>query len=99
MARKKRASLKDKGPEALGLTQKKSKGIDVLFGGPPGDTVSSTSPTSPDPDSEEQKQKAESDDSVTVTPEANEAGDTSESKPGEDLMADETVEKLPGGED
>jgi len=34
MARKKRASLKDKGPEILGLTQSKGKGIDVLFGGP-----------------------------------------------------------------
>ncbi len=33
MARK-RVSLKDKGPETLGLTEKKGKGIDVLFGGP-----------------------------------------------------------------
>ncbi|MBN1218013.1 MAG: hypothetical protein JXM69_03705 [Anaerolineae bacterium] len=33
MARK-RASLKDKGPETFGLTPKKGKGIDVLFGGP-----------------------------------------------------------------
>jgi hypothetical protein len=31
---KKRASLKDKGAETLGLTGKKGKGIDVLFGGP-----------------------------------------------------------------
>jgi hypothetical protein len=30
----KRASLKDKGAETLGLTPKKGKGIDVLFGGP-----------------------------------------------------------------
>jgi hypothetical protein len=34
MARK-RASLKDKGAETLGLTPKKGQGIDVLFGGPP----------------------------------------------------------------
>jgi hypothetical protein len=33
MARK-RVSLKDKGPETLGLTEKKGQGIDVLFGGP-----------------------------------------------------------------
>ncbi len=32
MARK-RVSLKDKGPETLGLTEKKGQGIDVLFGG------------------------------------------------------------------
>lgn len=32
---KKRASLKDKGFETLGLTQTKGKGIDVLFGGAP----------------------------------------------------------------
>ena len=35
MAKRKRASLKDKSPETLGLTsQKKSKGMDLLFGGP-----------------------------------------------------------------
>jgi hypothetical protein len=34
MARRKRASLKDKGPETLGFTPKKGKGIDMLFGGP-----------------------------------------------------------------
>lgn len=34
MAKRKRASLKDKSPESLGLTQKKGKGIDLLFGGP-----------------------------------------------------------------
>ncbi|MDH3674689.1 MAG: hypothetical protein OES12_04270 [Anaerolineae bacterium] len=34
MAKRKRASLKDKSPESLGLTQKKGKGIDILFGGP-----------------------------------------------------------------
>ena len=33
MARK-RVSLKDKGPETLGLNEKKGKGIDVLLGGP-----------------------------------------------------------------
>lgn len=33
MAKSKRASLKDKGPESLGLTPKKNKGIDLLFGG------------------------------------------------------------------
>ena len=33
MARK-RVSLKDKGPETLGLTEKKGQGIEVLFGGP-----------------------------------------------------------------
>ncbi|GAB4424587.1 MAG: hypothetical protein Kow0031_03670 [Anaerolineae bacterium] len=34
MAKRKRASLKDKSPETLGLTQRKGKGIDLLFGGP-----------------------------------------------------------------
>ena len=33
MAKSKRASLKDKGPESLGLAPKKNKGIDLLFGG------------------------------------------------------------------
>jgi hypothetical protein len=33
MAKRKRASLKDKSPETLGITQKQGKGIDVLFGG------------------------------------------------------------------
>jgi hypothetical protein len=42
MARK-RVSLKDKGPETLGLTEKKGKGIDVLFGGP---AASTTRPSS-----------------------------------------------------
>lgn len=32
MAKKRRASLKDKDPETLGITQKKGKGIDLLFG-------------------------------------------------------------------
>ncbi|MBN1991422.1 MAG: hypothetical protein JW953_01875 [Anaerolineae bacterium] len=44
MARK-RASLKDKGPETLGLTQKKGKGIDVLFGGPPEQPAETKSPS------------------------------------------------------
>lgn len=34
MAKRKRASLKDQDPETLGLTSKKGKGIDLLFGGP-----------------------------------------------------------------
>jgi hypothetical protein len=35
MVKRKRASLKDKSPETLGLTPKKgNKGIDLLFGGP-----------------------------------------------------------------
>ena len=34
MAKRKRASLKDKSSEGLGLTPKKGKGLDVLFGGP-----------------------------------------------------------------
>lgn len=34
MAKRKRASLKDKEPEELGLTPKKGKGFDLLFGGP-----------------------------------------------------------------
>lgn len=34
MTKRKRASLKDKSPETLGLTQRKGKGIDLLFGGP-----------------------------------------------------------------
>lgn len=33
MAKRKRASLKDKSPETLGITQKQGKGIDLLFGG------------------------------------------------------------------
>jgi hypothetical protein len=36
MAKRKRASLKDTSPESLGLTPKKGKGIDLLFGGPVG---------------------------------------------------------------
>ena len=34
MAKRKQASLTDKSPESLGLTQKKGKGLDLLFGGP-----------------------------------------------------------------
>lgn len=33
MAKRKKASLKDKSPETLGLNQKKGKGMDLLFGG------------------------------------------------------------------
>jgi hypothetical protein len=36
MAKRKRASLKDKSPETLGRTPKKGKGVDLLFGGPVG---------------------------------------------------------------
>jgi hypothetical protein len=39
MAKKRRASLKDKDPETLGVTQKKSKGIDLLFGEADQDTA------------------------------------------------------------
>jgi len=50
MARK-RASLKDKGAETLGLTPKKGQGIDVLFGGPaepqPNAPVENTTTTPP----------------------------------------------------
>ncbi len=45
MARRKRASLKDKGPETLGLTPKKGKGIDMLFGGPLEKSASTSSTT------------------------------------------------------
>jgi len=34
MAKRKRASLKDRSPDTLGLTSKKGKGMDLLFGGP-----------------------------------------------------------------
>jgi hypothetical protein len=44
MARK-RVSLKDKGPETLGLTDKKGKGIDVLLGGPAATPTRLTSPS------------------------------------------------------
>ena len=33
MAKRKRASLKDKPPETLGMSRKKNKGMDLLFGG------------------------------------------------------------------
>jgi len=79
MARKKRASLKDKGPEALGLTSKKGKGIDVLFGGPPDDKVV-------DPLSDEQTVNT----GPTVETEPDDVNDVTELKPGEDEMADET---------
>lgn len=46
MARK-RASLKDKGAETLGLTQKKGKGIDVLFGGPSENEAEESAPLEP----------------------------------------------------
>lgn len=48
MARRKRASLKDKDPETLGLTPKKGKGIDMLFGGPIEKSSSTTSESSPE---------------------------------------------------
>ena len=48
MAKRKRASLKDKSPETLGLTQRKGKGIDLLFGGPVDKGASSTQPQSVD---------------------------------------------------
>ena len=44
MAKRKRASLKDKSPETLGLTQRKGKGIDLLFGGPVNQGEPSTQP-------------------------------------------------------
>ena len=49
MAKRKRASLKDKSPETLGLTsQKKSKGMDLLFGGPvEGDSAEESSTPQP----------------------------------------------------
>ena len=48
MARRKRASLKDKGPETLGLTPKKGKGIDMLFGGPLEENASAASESGPE---------------------------------------------------
>ena len=55
MARK-RASLKDKGPETLGLTQKKGKGLDALFGGPSKKKPTEASASAAiDPKSEAQK--------------------------------------------
>ena len=50
MAKRKRASLKDKSPESLGLTQKKGKGIDLLFGGPSADASSQSDPETEDSD-------------------------------------------------
>jgi hypothetical protein len=70
MARK-RVSLKDKGPETLGLTEKKGQGIDVLFGGPaaPKTRVASAS-VSPEsitnqPKTEEKNMAAENKDTLT----------------------------------
>lgn len=70
MARK-RVSLKDKGPETLGLTEKKGQGIDVLFGGPatPKTRVASA-PVSPEsktnqPKTEEKNMAAENEDTLT----------------------------------
>ena len=55
MAKGKRASLKDKDSESLGLTPKKGKGIDLLFGGP-----SSTSEASADEQSDSEADIVES---------------------------------------
>lgn len=46
MTKRKRASLKDKSPETLGLTQRKGKGIDLLFGGPVESGTTSAQPSS-----------------------------------------------------
>jgi len=105
MARKKRASLKDKGPEALGLTQKKGKGIDVLFGGPTGEAITNTSPaTTPDPKPQPASSKADKIEDVTTAAvsaqiEPDEAKDASESILGDEPMSDDSAEKLPGSEE
>jgi hypothetical protein len=104
MARKKRASLKDKGPEALGLTPKKGKGIDVLFGGPTEEAITNTSPsTTPEPKSEPASTEADKiEDVTTAAPnlqtELDEAKDASESMLGDEPMSDGSTEKLPGFE-
>ena len=105
MARKKRASLKDKGPEALGLTPKKGKGIDVLFGGPTEEAITNTSPsTTPEPKSEPASTEADKIENVTTAApnlqtELDEAKDASESMLGDEPMSDESAEKLPGFEE
>ena len=66
MARRKRASLKDKGPEALGLTPKKGKGIDVLFGGPPGEKV--TNSLFDEPEAEPDAEQPQTEDATVETP-------------------------------
>jgi hypothetical protein len=66
MARK-RASLKDKGPETLGLTQKKGRGLDILFGGPSKKKPTETSASAAiDPKSEAQKLDAPKQSEPTV---------------------------------
>lgn len=68
MARK-RVSLKDKGPETLGLTEKKGQGIDVLFGGPAAPKTRVASVTSESktnqPNTEEKNMAAENKDTLT----------------------------------
>lgn len=70
MARK-RVSLKDKGSETLGLTEKKGQGIDVLFGGPAASKTrvasASDSPESKinQPKTEEKNMAAENKDTLT----------------------------------
>ena len=96
MTRKKRVSLKDKGPEALGLTPKKGKGIDVLFGGPTGEPDASTlSEPQPAPAGSEVSGQVEEPLVAAPKVESEETNDTAEFKPGELSMPDENAEKLP----
>ncbi len=70
MARK-RVSLKDKGSETLGLTEKKGQGIDVLFGGPAASKARVTSASGSSeskinqPKTEEKSMAAENKDTLT----------------------------------
>lgn len=52
MTKRKRASLKDKSPESLGMAPKKGKGIDLLFGGPVSQDASTASDAEPEDDSD-----------------------------------------------
>jgi len=66
MAKRKRASLKDKSPESLGLTQKKGKGIDLLFGGPSGQQESEAASQAA-PETEEQGEAGSSAEDTSTT--------------------------------
>ncbi len=105
MARRKRASLKDKGPETLGLTPKKGRGMDVLFGGPlEKSTSTSTSSTPSGADKINDASQPKSKPATTATPErsADELSDLEEqatvAPPAAPAIAIEVSETLPVNE-
>lgn len=96
MARRKRASLKDKGPDPLGLTQKKGKGIDVLFGGPPDEEANSSTIT---PEPEPVPDAAGPEEAAAPAPEVEPASEnvevSDETRPGEEEMPIEAETAVP----